>query len=69
MTKYELLYGVTIEEFPNERENVKKKLRLAMEQRAKTYKLPYSFDNNVILHAQTEAIEWCNKILKDINNE
>jgi hypothetical protein len=67
MTKYEILYGVTVDEFPNERENVKKKLRLARGRRAKVYKKAYSFEQQTELHEINEAIRWAEKILRDID--
>tara|TARA_R110000772_G_scaffold5454_8_gene19538 strand:+ start:6241 stop:6450 length:210 start_codon:yes stop_codon:yes gene_type:complete len=69
MTKYEKLYGVTVDQFPNERENVEKKLHLATKKRGEIWLNAYSYEQQVELHELTQAIEWCRKILKDINNE
>ena len=68
MTKYEELYGIPVEEFPNERENVEKKLELVKEQ-ISTFILankPYTYENRLELHELNQAQEWCKKILQDI---
>ena len=67
MTKYELLYGVKVDHFPNEKENVKEKLRLAMDRRMEVYGKPYSYEQQLELHEINEAIRWAEKILKDID--
>jgi hypothetical protein len=69
-TKYEQLYGVTVDHFPNERKNVKEKLRLAINKRNEFYKedREYTFENQIVLHEINQAISWCEKILKDIDN-
>lgn len=68
MTKYEKLYGVTVDHFPNEKENVKEKLRLAYLKRIEVHVRPYSYPQQVELHSITEAITWAEKILKDIES-
>ena len=68
MTKYEILYGVKVSHFPNEKENVKEKLRLATERAGEFMKknLEYSYENQCKLHELNQAVEWAKKILKDI---
>lgn len=66
MTKYEILYGVTVDHFPNEKENVLEKLRLATLMRNEVYKQPYNFEQQTELHELNQSIEWCRKILSDI---
>ena len=66
MSKYEMLYGVTVDHFPNEKENVKEKLRLATIRRAIVYSEPYSFENQTELHEINQSIAWAEKILRDI---
>ena len=68
MTKYELLYGVTVDDFPNEHENVRRKLKLAMNRRMEVYAKPYSDEQQLELHEINEAIRWAEKILKDIDD-
>ena len=68
MTKYEELYGVPVDFFPNEKENVKEKLRLATKRAGEFHslKLPYTYENQCKLHELNQAISWCKKILDDI---
>ena len=66
MTKYEILYGVTVDHFPNEKENVQEKLRLATIKASEIWDRPYSFEQQTELHEVNQSIEWCRKILKDI---
>ena len=68
MTKYEKLYGHTVEHFPNEESNVREKLRLAREQLAKTNNLAYTYENQCYIHELNKAVEWCTKILEDIED-
>ena len=68
MTKYEMLYGVKADHFPNERENVKEKLKLATLRRAIVYSEPYSFEQQKELHEINQAIEWARKILQDVED-
>ena len=66
-TKYELLYGVTVDRFPNEKENVSNKLQLALGRRMDyELKKPLSYEEECELHEINQAIRWCTKILKDI---
>lgn len=69
MTKYEKIYGVTVDHFPNEKDNVREKLRLAMEMRNKIIleNRPYSYENECEMAEINQAITWCEKILKDID--
>lgn len=68
MTKYELLYGVTVDSFPNERENVKRKLFLAEQRYAAVYmNMEPGEKKDQLLHELNEAIKWANKILRDIH--
>ena len=69
MTKYELLYGVTVDHFPNERENVREKLDLATKRYVEVNREPYSEEQQQRLHKIWEAVRWADKILKDIDNE
>ena len=71
MTKYEILYGVTVDHFPNERENVEEKLRLAKERRNEMWLkgLPKTFEEEETLHELNQAIAWAEKILRDISEE
>lgn len=68
MTKYEILYGVTVDHFPNEKENVKEKLALATERYAQVYMhhAP-SEERDSMLHEIAQAIKWAEKILRDID--
>ena len=67
MTKYELLYGVTVDHFPNEKENVKEKLELATKRYADVYMHdPPSEQKDYLLYELNEAIKWASKILRDI---
>ena len=66
MTKYEQLYGYTVSHFPNELENVKEKLRLARIKSVVLNDEPYTYENQVKTHEINQAIQWCEKILKDI---
>ena len=70
MTKYEILYGVTVSHFPNEEENVREKLRLVQSQMARfaTEKKEYNYENQCALHELNQAQEWCRKILSDIED-
>ena len=68
MTKYELLYGVKVDDFPNESENVRRKLKLAMNRRMEVYAKPYSDEQQLELHEINEAIRWAEKILRDIDD-
>ncbi len=73
MTKYEKLYGVKVDAFPNEEDNVKKKLKLATEKRATYYgwkrvqKL--TFEEECELNEIEQAIAWAEKILEDISDD
>jgi len=67
MTKYEKLYGVTVDHFPNEKENVKEKLRLARKQYNKIMSEGIeSYEDEVALHEAWQAVKWAEKILQDI---
>ena len=68
MTKYEKIYGVTVDHFPNEKENVEEKLKLAMKQLCVVMGVNklYSYENQCELHEINQAIMWCRKILNDI---
>ena len=68
MTKYEILYGFTVDHFPNEKENVEEKLRLATKQLGLFMALnkPLTYDNQCELHELNQAIMWCRKILEEI---
>ena len=71
MTKYEKLYGKPVEHFPNERENVKEKLRLVNIKLTEHYrKIAHSYDygDQVKLHELSQAKQWCEKILEDIDD-
>lgn len=67
-TKYDLLYGVGVEHFPNERENVKEKLRLATMRRNELYMQPYSEQREIDMFEVNQAITWAEKILRDIDD-
>ncbi len=68
MTKYEKLYGVGITHFPNEKENVKEKLRLS---KAKMYEYylnpPTTHEDKLLEFEVKQAVQWCEKILGDID--
>lgn len=66
MTKYEKIYGVTVDHFPNEKENVKEKLRLARYMANKIRGKVYSYEQQCELHEANQAVEWAEKILIDI---
>lgn len=67
MTKYEQIYGVTVDHFPNEKENVQEKLRLAKEMQKIFYLTPpKTFEEQQLLHEIEQAITWAEKILRDI---
>lgn len=68
MTKYELLYGVTVDHFPNEKENVQEKLRLAMIKQYEHKDKPYTYENRKELHEIAQAVDWARKILRDIDD-
>ena len=69
-TKYEILYGVPVDYFPNEEENVRDKLRLATSQliNFEQNNPEYTYENQCIIHEYNNAISWCRKILEDINS-
>lgn len=68
MTKYEILYGVTVDHFPNEEANVREKLRLANGQVAMfmAANKAYSYESQCELHELNQAVNWARKILADI---
>ena len=70
MTKYMKLYGVEVDHFPNEKENVKEKLRLATLSLNKHNKEhpEYTYENQCSKHEMQQAINWARKILSDIEN-
>ena len=63
MTKYEELYGVKVDDFPNEEANVRKKLKLVTD---KISELDYEYQ--LKLHELNQAKVWCRKILEDIED-
>lgn len=70
MTKYEMLYGVKVDHFPNEKQNVEEKLSLAVSRYSYVYiNHEPSEEKEVLLHEINQAIKWCEKILRDINDE
>ena len=68
MTKYMKLYGVEVTHFPNEKENVTEKLKLARIKASELWDRPYSYEKEVELHEINQSIEWCRKILNDIED-
>ena len=69
-TKYEKLYGVKVNHFPNERENIKEKLKLVSKKLNEIHSQhkPYTYENQCEIHELTQAYTWCKKILEDIES-